>query len=128
MGGFGGGWSSAAKFVGVDVGLNAALDHFGGSTEYTPTGTKVTPEGKKKPDVPLIIAPEYREQYLAEQAKKKTEQAQTTEQKPKPSQKVEEDLKLQLRLQHPNPHKRRNRNCHNRLTKADGLACSAPSA
>ena len=93
MGGFGGGWSSAAKFVGVDVGLNAALDHFGGSTEYTPTGTKVTPEGKKKPDVPLIIAPEYREQYLAEQAKKKTEQAQTTEQKPKPSQKVEEDVR-----------------------------------
>ena len=93
MGGFGGGWSSAAKFVGVDVGLNAALDHFGGSTEYTPTGTKVAPEGKKKPDVPLIIAPEYREQYLAEQAKKKTEQAQTTEQKPKPSQKVEEDVR-----------------------------------
>ena len=93
MGGFGGGWSSAAKFVGVDVGLNAALDHFGGSTEYTPTGIKVTPECKKKPDVPLIIAPEYREQYLAEQAKKKTEQAQTTEQKPKPSQKVEEDVR-----------------------------------
>ena len=93
MGGFGGGWSSAAKFVGVDVGLNAALDHFGGSTEYTPTGTKVAPEGKKKPDVPLIIAPEYREQYLAEQAKKKTEQAQTTEQKPKPNQKVEEDVR-----------------------------------
>ena len=93
MGGFGGGWSSAAKFVGVDVGLNAALDHFGGSTEYTPTGTKVTPECKKKPDVPLIIAPEYREQYLAEQAKKKTEQAQTTEQKPKPSQKVDEDVR-----------------------------------
>ena len=93
MGGFGGGWSSAAKFVGVDVGLNAALDHFGGSTEYTPTGTKVAPDGKKKPDVPLIIAPEYREQYLAEQAKKKTEQAQTTEQKPQPSQKVEEDVR-----------------------------------
>ena len=46
MGGFGGGWSSAAKFVGVDVGLNTALDHFGGSTEYTPAGTKVTAEGK----------------------------------------------------------------------------------
>ena len=93
MGGFGGGWSSAAKFVGVDVGLNAALDHFGGSTEYTPTGTKVAPEGKKKPDVPLIIAPEYREQYLAEQAKKKTEQAQPTEQKPKANQKVDEDVR-----------------------------------
>ena len=93
MGGFGGGWSSAAKFVGVDVGLNAALDHFGGSTEYTPTGTKVAPEGKKKPDVPLIIAPEYREQYLAEQAKKKTEQVQPTEQKPKPNQKVDEDVR-----------------------------------
>ena len=93
MGGFGGGWSSAAKFVGVDVGLNAALDHFGGGTEYTPTGTKVTPEGKKKPDVPLIIAPEYREQYLAEQAKKKTEQVQPTEQEPKANQKVDEDVR-----------------------------------
>ena len=93
MGGFGGGWSSAAKFVGVDVGLNAALDHFGGSTEYTPTGTKVAPDGKKKPDVPLIIAPEYREQYLAEQAKKKTEQVQPTEQKPKANQKVDEDVR-----------------------------------
>ncbi len=93
MGGFGGGWSSAAKFVGVDVGLNAALDHFGGSTEYTPTGTKVAPEGKKKPDVPLVIAPEYREQYLAEQAKKKTEQVQPTEQKPKANQKVDEDVR-----------------------------------
>ncbi len=93
MGGFGGGWSSAAKFVGVDVGLNAVLDHFGGSTEYTPTGTKVAPDGKKKPDVPLIIAPEYREQYLAEQAKKKTEQVQPTEQKPKANQKVDEDVR-----------------------------------
>ena len=93
MGGFGGGWSSAAKFVGVDVGLNAALDHFGGSTEYTPTGTKVAPEGKKKPDVPLIIAPEHREQYLTEQAKKKTEQVQPTEQKPKANQKVDEDVR-----------------------------------
>ena len=93
MGGFGGGWSSAAKFVGVDVGLNAALDHFGGSTEYTPTGTKVAPDGKKKPDIPLIIAPEYREQYLAEQAKKKTEQVQPTEQEPKANQKVDEDVR-----------------------------------
>ena len=93
MGGFGGGWSSAAKFVGVDVGLNAALDHFGGSTEYTPTGIKVAPDGKKKPDIPLIIAPEYREQYLAEQAKKKTEQVQPTEQEPKANQKVDEDVR-----------------------------------
>ena len=97
MGGFGGGWSSAAKFVGVDVGLNTALDHFGGSTEYTPAGTKVTAEGKKKPsgetDVPMIIAPEYREQYLAEQAKKKTGQAQTTEQKPKANNNVEDSVR-----------------------------------
>ena len=97
MGGFGGGWSSAVKFVGVDVGLNTALDHFGGSTEYTPAGTKVTAEGKKKPsgetDVPMIIAPEYREQYLAEQAKKKTGQAQTTEQKPKANNNVEDSVR-----------------------------------
>ena len=63
MGGFGGGWSSAAKFVGVDVGLN------------------------------MIIAPEYREQYLAEQAKKKTGQAQTTEQKPKANNNVEDSVR-----------------------------------
>ena len=97
MGGFGGGWSSAAKFVGVDVGLNAALDHFGGSTDYTPTGSKVTSDGKKKSsgetDVPMIIAPEYREQYLAEQAKKKTGQAQTTEQKPKANNNVEDSVR-----------------------------------
>ena len=41
----------------------------------------------------LIIAPEYREQYLTEQAKKKTEQVQPTEQKPKANQKVEEDVR-----------------------------------
>ena len=96
MGGFGGGWSSAAKFVGVDVGLNAAIDHFGGGTKYKPTVTKATSDGKKKPSedtyVPMIIAPEYREQYLAEQAKKKTEQVPTSEQKPKANNKAEENV------------------------------------
>ncbi len=96
MGGFGGGWSSSAKFVGVDVGLNAAIDHFGGGTKYKPTVTKATSDGKKKSSedtyVPMIIAPEYREQYLAEQAKKKTEQVPTYEQKPKANNKAEENL------------------------------------
>lgn len=96
MGGFGGGWSSAAKFVGVDVGLNAAIDHFGGGTKYKPTVTKATSDGKKKPSedtyVPMIIVPEYREQYLAEQAKKKTEQVPTSEQKPKANNKAEENV------------------------------------
>ena len=41
----------------------------------------------------MIIAPEYREQYLAEQAKKKTEQVQPTEQEPKANQKVDEDVR-----------------------------------
>jgi len=79
MGGFGGTWTQGAKFVGIDLGVNAALDHFGGSTEYTPTGTKGTSESKKKkadePYVPMVIKPEYREQYLAEQEKKKEEKA-----------------------------------------------------
>ena len=96
MGGLGGGWSNAAKFVGVEVGLNAAIDHFGGSTTYMPTVTKATSDGKKKTSgdtyVPMIIAPEYREQYLAEQAKKKTEQVPTSEQKPKANNKAEENV------------------------------------
>ena len=96
MGGLGGGWSNAAKFVGVDVGLNAAIDHFGGSTKYMPTVTKATSDGKKKTSgdtyVPMIIVPEYREQYLAEQAKKKTEQVPTSEQKPKANNKAEENV------------------------------------
>lgn len=55
MGGIGGSWSGAAKFVGVDLALNAAIDK-AGATETD--------------DVPLIIAPEHRAEYKATQAKK----------------------------------------------------------
>jgi len=55
MGGIGGSWSGAARFVGIDLAANAVLDKSGRS---------------KKDDIPLIIDPKYREQYKAEQAKK----------------------------------------------------------
>ena len=44
MGGIGGSWFGAAKFVGVDLALNAAIDKVG---------------AKETDDVPLIIAPEH---------------------------------------------------------------------
>ena len=64
MGGIGGSWSGAAKFVGVDLALNAAIDKVG---------------AKENDDVPLIIAPEHRAEYKATQAKRNQEQP-----KPKP--------------------------------------------
>ena len=59
MGGIGGSWSGAAKFVGVDLALNAAIDKVG---------------AKETDDVPLIITPEHRAEYKATQAKKNQEQ------------------------------------------------------
>ena len=64
MGGIGGSWSGAAKFVGVDLALNTAIDKVG---------------AKETDDVPLIIAPEHRAEYKATQAKRNQEQP-----KPKP--------------------------------------------
>ncbi len=64
MGGIGGSWSGAAKFVGVDLALNAAIDKVG---------------AKETDDVPLIIAPDPRAEYKATQAKRNQEQP-----KPKP--------------------------------------------
>ena len=66
MGGIGGSWSGAAKFVGVDLALNAAIDKVG---------------AKEADDVPLIIAPEHRAEYKATQAKQNQEQPKPT---PKP--------------------------------------------
>ena len=66
MGGIGGSWSGAAKFVGVDLALNAAIDKVG---------------AKETDDVPLIIAPEHRAEYKATQAKRNQEQPKPT---PKP--------------------------------------------
>ena len=59
MGGIGGSWSGAAKFVGVDLALNAAIDMVG---------------AKETDDVPLIIAPEHRAENKATQAKRNKEQ------------------------------------------------------
>ena len=63
MGGIGGSWSGAARFVGIDLAANAVLDKSGRS---------------KKDDIPLIIDPKYREQYKSEQAKK-TDKAKCNE-------------------------------------------------
>ena len=53
-GGMGGGWGTAAKFVAVDVAMNAGLDALGNSADD---------------DVPLIIAPEHRAAYKKQKAK-----------------------------------------------------------
>ena len=85
FGGIGGTLTGAAKFVGVDLALNAAMDKLseGAETAY-PLSAPATASTTKKPtsktqtadDIPLVIAPEYREQYKAEQAKRKAEEAQ----------------------------------------------------
>ena len=67
MGGIGGTWTSAAKFVGVDIALNTAMDKMSET---------------KSDDVPLVIDPKYREQYKAEQAKKVTDKPKSDD-KPK---------------------------------------------
>ena len=81
MGGIGGSWSSAVKFVGVDLAINTAMDKMSES---------------KSDDVPLIIDPKYREQYKAEQAKKSAEKPKADD-KPKqetpvPESKQEESI------------------------------------
>lgn len=62
-GGMGGGWGTAAKFVAVDVAMNAGLDALGKSADD---------------DVPLVIAPEHRADYK----KQKANQTAKTESKP----------------------------------------------
>lgn len=104
FGGIGGSLTGAAKFVGVDLALNAAMDKVSGGvdTSYTPSSsatktTKPTAKATGDDDVPMIIAPEYREQYKAEQAKRKAEEAQKKEAKvaPKetPKQTKEEEVR-----------------------------------
>ena len=104
MGGIGGSLSGAAKFVGVDLALNAAMDKVAPKTEmpYTPSSpvssSKVTTPAHKanmatsNDDIPMIIAPEYREQYKAEQAKRKAEQAQKQEHK-EPEKQAKEEVR-----------------------------------
>ena len=97
MGGVVGSWTGATKFIGVDLALNAAMDKVAQNTEtpHTPsspvTPIKVTGNSATvDDDVPMIIAPEYREQYKAEQAKRKAEQAQKKDVKESPKQNREE--------------------------------------
>jgi len=82
FGGAGGSLTGAAKFVGVDLALNAALDYATDDidTSYTPSSERTAKPGTKNnalndDDVPMIIAPEYREQYKADMAKIRAEQA-----------------------------------------------------
>ena len=94
FGGIGGTLTGGAKFVGVDLALNAAMDKMTANidTSYTPASpgakpskpTAKTSAATGDDDVPMIIAPEYREQYKAEQAKRKAEEAQKREAKPTP--------------------------------------------
>ena len=92
MGGIGGSWSGAAKFVGVDLALNATMDKLSENIEtpYTTSNPKATKPTSKTnvvggdDYVPMIIAPEYREQYKADQAKRKAEESQKKETKMPP--------------------------------------------
>lgn len=53
-GGLGGGWSSAGKFIGTDLALNAVMD-----------------KKEKNNEIPIIIPPEHQTEYEAEKEKEK---------------------------------------------------------
>ena len=73
-GGMGGGWGTAAKFVAVDVAMNAGLDALGSSADDY---------------VPLIIAPEHRADYK----KQKESQAAKPENKPQSTTTEKQEVK-----------------------------------
>ena len=73
-GGMGGGWGTAAKFVAVDVAMNAGLDALGSSADD---------------DVPLIIAPEHRADYK----KQKANQNAKPENKPQSTTPAKQEVK-----------------------------------
>ena len=73
-GGMGGGWGTAAKFVAVDVAMNAGLDALGNSADD---------------DVPLIIAPEHRADYK----KQKANQTVKPENKPQSTTPAKQEVK-----------------------------------
>ena len=113
FGGVGGTLTGGAKFVGVDLALNAVLDK---ATENIDTSYPTSnPGATSKPakpttknttvssddDVPMIIAPEYREQYKAEQAKRKAEQAQKPVAKVTPAENTQQPKEKEAR---PEPH------------------------
>ena len=83
MGGLGGGWMKGAKFVGVDLGLNVTLDKLAPTSDGLPASQPAAAQKGKKNDeeyVPLIIAPEYVEQYKADQARLKAAKAEADQQ------------------------------------------------
>ena len=73
-GGMGGGWGTAAKFVAVDVAMNAGLDTLDNSADD---------------DVPLIIAPEHRADYK----KQKANQVAKPEKKPQSTTTAKQEVK-----------------------------------
>ena len=73
-GGMGGGWGTAAKFVAVDVAMNAGLDALGNSADD---------------DVPLIIAPE----HWADYKKQKANQTVKPENKPQTTTTAKQEVK-----------------------------------
>lgn len=73
-GGMGGGWGTAAKFVAVDVAMNAGLNAIGNSADD---------------DVPLIIAPEHRADYK----KQKANQTVKPENKPQSTTPAKQEVK-----------------------------------
>lgn len=73
-GGMGGGWGTAAKFVAVDVAMNAGLDALGNSADD---------------NVPLIIAPEHRADYK----KQKANQTVKPENKPQTTTPAKQEVK-----------------------------------
>ena len=73
-GGMGGGWGTAAKFIAVDVAMNAGLDALGNSADD---------------DVPLIIAPE----HWADYKKQKANQTVKPENKPQTTTTAKQEVK-----------------------------------
>lgn len=74
MGGIGGSITGAAKFIGVDLAMNVAIEKA---------------EAAEDNDVPLIIAPEHRAEYKASQAKKNDGKPKTAE---KPKEKPQKEV------------------------------------
>lgn len=95
MGGFGGGWKSAASFIGTDLLINGVADKVSETSSVAPgTGENskhkaATTNGRDEryKDVPLIVAPGQEEAWLAEQERLKAEreareQAATVQEEP----------------------------------------------
>ena len=95
MGGFGGGWKSAASFIGTDLLINGVADKVSETPSVAPdTGdngkhkdTTTNGRDERYKDVPLIVAPGQEEAWLAEQERLKAEreareQAVTVQEEP----------------------------------------------